>query len=159
MKKEIKAEITVYETTHELPGAEQKLLAAAKNALGKSYSKYSNFQVGAAVLLENGHIINGANQENAAYPLCLCAERVALAAASSQYPESPVTAIAVTVRNPKHKIDTPAAPCGACRQVMSETEDRYNRKMKVLLQGEEGEIYELASAKDLLPLYFTGDYL
>ena len=160
MKKiEIKTEILVASKIEDLSEVDRKLLAAAKKALLKSYSNYSNFKVGAAVLLENGEIINGANQENAAYPLCLCAERVALAAASTNYPESPVTAIAVTVKNPIHKITTPAAPCGACRQVMSETEDRYKNKMRVILQGEAGDIYQIASAKDILPLFFTGNYL
>ncbi|HHB51691.1 MAG TPA: cytidine deaminase [Saprospiraceae bacterium] len=160
MKKiEIKTEILVAENIEDLNSEDKTLLMEAKNALEKSYSNYSNFKVGAAVLLENGEIINGANQENAAYPMCLCAERVALAAASSIYPQSPVKAIAVTVKNPVNKVTTPAAPCGACRQVMSETEDRYGTKMKVIMQGEEGEIYQVQSVKDLLPLFFTGDFL
>ncbi len=160
MKKiEIKTEILVAKNTTELDIKDKNLLIEARNALDKSYSNYSHFKVGAAVLLENGEIINGANQENAAYPLCLCAERVALAAASSLYPESPVKAMAITVKNPKNKVTTPAAPCGACRQVMSETEDRYGNKMKVIMQGEEGDIYQVESVKDLLPLFFTGNFL
>lgn len=127
--------------------------------LSKSYSPYSKFQVSAAILLENGKILTGANQENAAYTMCICAERVALAAASSEYPEIPVKAMAITVKNKLNPVKSPAAPCGACRQVLSETEDRFNNKIKIFLQGEEGEIFELASAKDLLPLFFDSSWL
>lgn len=160
MKKiDIKTEITVYESLAELPAQYQVLLEAAKEGLQKSYSPYSNFKVSAALLLENGKIITGANQENAAYTMCLCAERVALATANSEYPTTPIKAIAVTVKNPRKPVKQPAAPCGACRQVLSETEDRFKNTIKIFMYGEEGDIYELASAKDLLPLFFDGDFL
>jgi cytidine deaminase len=151
--------IEVYTSINELPVNLKNLMESARKGLEKSYAPYSKFQVSAAVLLKNGKILSGANQENAAYTMCLCAERVALAAASSEYPDTPVEAIAVTVKNEIKPVNTPAAPCGACRQVLSETEDRFGNKIQVLLQGEGGEIYLLKSAKDLLPLFFDGSFL
>lgn len=150
---------SAYASSADLPEQSATLLAAAVQALDHAYAPYSNFYVGAAILLKNGEIISGANQENAAYPLCLCAERVALAAAHAQYPNVAVSAIAVTVKNPKQVIDAPAAPCGACRQVICETERRYGQPIQVLLQGETGEIFAFASGKAMLPLSFDGSYL
>ncbi|MEL7021021.1 MAG: cytidine deaminase, partial [Bacteroidota bacterium] len=123
------------------------------------HAPYSNFYVGAAVLLQNGQILNGANQENAAYPMCLCAERVALASAHAQHPDSPVVAIAITVKNPAQVINQPAAPCGACRQVICETEQRYQQSMQIVLRGETGEIFVFEGGKDLLPIGFDQSYL
>ncbi|MEM1216979.1 MAG: cytidine deaminase [Bacteroidota bacterium] len=143
----------------DLPPKQQALLAAAKKALDKAYAPYSKFQVGAALQLENGEIISGANFENAAYPMCLCAERSAIATAVSTFPDVAATAIAITVKNPAHVISTPASPCGACRQVMVETEARQGKDMTVLMQGETGVIYVLESAKSLLPFYFDGSFL
>lgn len=148
-----------YENPQALPATEQSLLHAAKDALAKAYAPYSNFYVGVAVLLASGEILSGANFENAAYPMCLCAERSALANAISTFPQGVVTAMAITVRNPKHLILTPAAPCGACRQVMVEVEYRQQSDMQVILQGEQGPVYVLASAKALLPFYFDGSFL
>ena len=151
--------LEVYASTDELPEKFKHLMEQARHGLTKSYSPYSEFRVSAAVLLENGEILTGANQENAAYTMCLCAERVALAAASSEYPAVPVEAIAITVRNKNKPVQSPAAPCGACRQVLSETEDRFKNHITVLMQGESGEIYLLQSAKDLLPLFFDSSFL
>lgn len=148
-----------YENTQALPPTEQSVLLAAKEALTKAYAPYSNFYVGAAVLLETGEILSGANFENAAYPMCLCAERSALANAISTFPEKVVRMMAITVQNPKQVIKTPAAPCGACRQVMVEVEYRQASDMQVILQGEQGPVYMLQSAKVLLPFHFDGSFL
>jgi cytidine deaminase len=142
-----------------LPQADQVLLAAAAKALDKAYAPYSNFHVGAAVLLDNGEILSGANFENAAYPMCLCAERSTLATVISTYPEAKILQMAIRVRNPQKPVVQPAAPCGACRQVMVEAEHRQSGDIKILLQGESGPVYVLASAKVLLPFYFDGSFL
>jgi cytidine deaminase len=148
-----------YENPQALPATEQSLLQAAKDAAEKAYAPYSNFYVGAAVLLASGEILSGSNFENAAYPMCLCAERSALANAISTFPEGIVRTMAITVRNPKQVIQTPAAPCGACRQVMVEVEYRQQSDMQVILQGERGPVYVLPSAKALLPFHFDGSFL
>lgn len=148
-----------YDNTDNLSISQQQLLKSAFEALDKAHAPYSKFQVGAAVLLDNGAVISGANFENAAYPMCLCAERSALAAAISNHPDAVVKAMAIRVRNPKQVIDEPAAPCGACRQVMVEVEGRQQSNMQLLLQGETGKIYVLESAKVLLPFYFDGSVL
>ena len=118
------------------------------------YAPYSHFHVGAAALLENDVIVTGTNQENVAYPSGLCAERTALFYANSQYPDVPVKALAIVgiseVNGMNH---TPLSPCGACRQVMLETENRFATPMRVLLCGKE-EVYIVESAKDLLPFAF-----
>jgi cytidine deaminase len=142
-----------------LPQNEQELLDAAAQALDKAYAPYSDFHVGAAVLLDNGEVLSGANFENAAYPMCLCAERSALATAISTYPQAKILQMAIRVRNPKKPVLQPAAPCGACRQVMVEAEHRQNGDIKVFLQGESGPVYVLDSAKVLLPFYFDGSFL
>lgn len=142
-----------------LPTIEQTLIAEARKALDKAYAPYSKFQVGAALLLANGKVISGANFENAAYPMCMCAERSAIAAAVSTYPTTNIQKIAITVRNPAKPVTEPAAPCGACRQVMVETEQRQLQDMDVILQGESGSVIVLDSAKQLLPFYFDGSYL
>lgn len=160
MKKIIaKTTIKVYSSIKELSKKDQALLALAKKSLKDSYSPYSNFKVGAAIRLKNGKLLGGSNQENAAYSLCICAERVALSTADSQYPGVPVVAIAVTAKNPKQLMDMPISPCGACRQSMAENELKHQQKMKVILQGEVGDIYILKSAKALLPLLFDGSFL
>jgi cytidine deaminase len=151
--------VAVYGTAEELPEAERYLPGRAMSALENAYAPYSGFRVGAAVLLANGAIEIGSNQENAAYPICLCAERVALAAASSRHPAVAPIAIAVRVRHHDKQIQHPAAPCGACRQALSEVEDRYKQPIAVIMQGEEGLIYRVENAKALLPLSFDGTYL
>ncbi len=155
----LSTKIQAYESAAELPSEYRELMETAHAALEDSYAPYSNFKVGAALLLDNGQVVKGANQENAAYPMCLCAERVALGGAASRFPGQVVQAMAITVHNPKKKIAQPAAPCGACRQVISETEDRQKRPITLLLQGSEGEVYLIESGKALLPLSFHGGYL
>lgn len=155
----LQTEITLFDSPEELTENDRKLLDVAKKSLETSYSPYSNFKVGAAVLLENGELVGGSNYENASYPLCICAEQTVLTTAANRFPNVPVLAIAVTVRNPGQKIDRPGAPCGACRQVICETELKNNRSMRVILQGETGPVYIFEKGGDLLPLAFDGSYL
>lgn len=158
-KRILKIAIEVYASDKELSLEDQKLIKKAKQALQKSYSPYSNFKVGAAILLKNGEILSGSNQENASYPLCLCAERVTIAAADSVYPKVPILAMAITAKSPSQIITNPVAPCGACRQVIFETEMKHQTPMRILLQGEKGKVYVIEGAKDLLPLSFDGSLL
>lgn len=137
----------------ELSQADQALITAAKEATGSSYAPYSKFSVGAAARLANGVIVKGSNQENAAYPSGLCAERTTLFYANSQYPDQPVDALAVAARTENDFIDSPIPPCGACRQVMLETENRFNHPYRILLYGKK-KIYEVGKVSDLLPLSF-----
>lgn len=135
------------------------LVQAATDALSLSYSPYSRFRVGCAVLLENEVIVKGANFENASYPLCLCAERVALASVASNFPHSIVKAIAVTAQSAHRTIDQPITPCGACRQVIKEVEIKQKREIEVLCFGMEGKISIWPNSQSLLPDAFDGSYL
>ena len=141
-----------YASTTELPPEYQELLDCAKKALGLSYSPYSSFKVGAAILLEDGTLVPGANQENASYPLCLCAERNALAVANIQYPSQKMVAMAVVAA----KEDIFVSPCGACRQVIWENEQRNGGAITMLIQGPAGKVYRFGSIGDLLPFGFSG---
>ena len=139
----------------ELKEEDLRLVKAALDATYRSYTPYSHFSVGAAVLLDNGSIITGNNQENAAYPSGLCAERTALFYANSQYPEIPVKALAIAARDTSGSVTTrPVSPCGACRQVMLETEKRFGKPMRILLSGI-AETIVAESASALLPLAFS----
>lgn len=155
-EKTLSTVIQVFNNENELSGPDRDLLEKAHEGLESAYAPYSGFQVGAAVRLENGKIVTGSNQENAAYPMCLCAERVALAAAAADYPGVRVLAIAVTCRSKHQDLREPAAPCGACRQVICETEDRHGGPIAILLQGETGPVFKLRTGRELLPLAFTG---
>ena len=126
----------------ELNEEEKKLIDAAKEATNRSYSPYSRFQVGAAALLSGGTVITGSNQE-----------RTTLFYANSQYPDLPVEALAIAAQTSGDFIDHPTAPCGACRQVILETEERYNQPMRIYLYGKK-EIYIVESIRSLLPLCF-----
>jgi cytidine deaminase len=153
--KQLKLDITfnIY-SYEELNGTDRKLIDKAREMTESSYVPYSHFHVGAAALLKSGIIVTGCNQENAAYPSGLCAERTALFSAGAQYPEQPVVALAISARNEKGFMKDPIPPCGACRQVILETEHRYNHAIRILLDGTDG-IYEAHSITDLLPLTFT----
>jgi len=136
----------------ELQEEDMRLRNAAVEAAKDAYAPYSNFYVGAAVLLEDGTIVIGNNQENVAFPSGLCAERVALFSAGATFPTVPVVALAITAIK-DGEIQQSISPCGACRQVMLETEQRYGRALRVLLCGNDETII-VSSAKDLLPLCF-----
>lgn len=138
----------------ELTPTEQALVQKAIDATHNSYARYSNFHVGTACLLENGEVVIGANQENAAFPSGLCAERTAIFAAQANHPDQPITTLAIAARNVNGLLKSPISPCGACRQVVLEIEDRYQRPVRILLYGTEG-IYVFESIKDLLPFSFV----
>lgn len=148
----ITATIKVYQPD-ELSPADRALMNAAKEATARSYAPYSRFSVGAAAQLADGTVVTGTNQENAAYPSGLCAERTTLFYANSQYPDQPVTTLAIAARTEKDFIDLPIPPCGACRQVILETEKRYKQPIRILLYGKKA-IYEVKSIGVLLPLSF-----
>ena len=148
--KEIKLEIRIHSLQYdELTPQDRELMDKAKEATSRSYAPYSKFSVGAAALLKNGVIVTGTNQENAAYPSGTC---------NSQYPDQPVLTLAIAARSESGYLDTPIPPCGACRQVLLETEQRYQQPMRILLYGEKA-IYEINGTKDLLPLSFGGEFL
>ncbi len=158
-QKKISFEITVYDSVSELSDDDQNLMSAAVEARDRAYAPYSSFNVGAAVLLENGEIIEGNNQENASYPSGLCAERVAIFYAGAKYPGMKIKAIAITAASLNHEVKEPAAPCGNCRQAISEYEFRQQEPIKILLMGETGSIVECDSLSDLLPLGFNSSFL
>lgn len=161
MAKQITGNYTfeVFDSINNLNSEDQTLLTAAINAINNAYAPYSNFYVGAAVLLENGKIITGNNQENAAYPTGLCAERVAIFYASSQYPGIKIKSIAVSAKSKKYKINYPIAPCGSCRQAISEYEVKMDSPIRLIMSGESGEIYISPSISNLLPLMFSSKNL
>jgi len=138
----------------ELPEEDRQLVEKAIAATANSYAKYSHFNVGAALRLNNGEVMVGANQENAAFPSGLCAERTAVFAAQAQHPDQPVHTLAIAARNENGLVKTPITPCGSCRQVLLEVEDRYKQPVHILLYGTEG-IYYIHSVKDLMPLSFV----
>ncbi len=139
----------------ELDPAARLLVGKAMEATANSYSPYSNFRVGAALRLSDGTIVIGANQENAAYPVGLCAERSAIFAAQSTHPELPIAEIAIAARNADGFTSRPVSPCGSCRQVLLEMGNRYGRSIRAYLYGTEG-VYVVGDACDLLPLSFSG---
>ncbi len=160
MRKQLfKCPVNIYDTPDELDSGDQALLALARKTRGDAYAPYSRFKVGAAVLMENGEMLSATNYENASYPLTICAEQAVLAASSSRFPGVPVLAIAITVINSNQEIVHPAAPCGACRQVIYETERKNNTPIRVILQGEKGPVYVIAHSGDLLPLAFDESFL
>ncbi len=142
----------------ELSEVEQQLIHKAMKATDNSYAPYSKFSVGAAVLLDNGAICIGANQENAAYPSGLCAERTVIFAANAQHPNNKIIALAIAAKNADGFTKIPVGPCGACRQVILEVETRYKQPIKILLYSEES-IYVVDSVVEILPLQFTSSSL
>ncbi|MCL1868606.1 MAG: cytidine deaminase [Paludibacter sp.] len=153
----IETKINIY-TFDELNLEIKNLISRAKSAVITSYSPYSGFKVGAAILLENGTIFSASNQENAAYPSGLCAERVAMFYANSQQPQTAVTAIAVAAYTKGDFLDTPISPCGACRQVLVETEVRFGKPIDIYLFGTK-EIFHIKGAQQLLPFCFVKESL
>ncbi len=154
MKKyEIKSEVCILQDD-ELNAEDRELIEAAKKATEHSYSPYSKFQVGAALRLQDGSIITGSNQENASYPLGLCAERTAIFYAQHAHPELPIQTIAIAAWANGHFYPEPISPCGACRQVMLEVEDRYKQPIRVLLFGTSGT-HVVSAVRDLLPFQFV----
>ncbi len=143
----------------ELSEQDRQLIDAAKAATERSYAPYSHFHVGAAALLADGTMVTGTNQENAAYASGLCAERTTLFHASAAYPETPVIALAIAAYTDGLFTPKPIAPCGACRQVMLEVENRHQHPIRTLLYGTEG-IYRIeGGTRELLPLTFDASFL
>ena len=155
----LQAALTVYEDINELEQEDQKLVRAAYEALEKAYAPYSLFKVGAAVLLENGEIIQGNNQENAAYPSGLCAERVAVFYAGSLWPCVKILKLAVAASAEAQNRQLPVPPCGACRQSVLEYEVKQKEPIEILFTGKSGPVIKSASMQDLLPMAFNASFL
>lgn len=155
----IKIVIEEYESGEKLADLEEQLISHAEQAITGSYAPYSEFHVGVAAQLDSGEIITGNNQENAAYPSGLCAERVTLFYAKSQYPDSVVDAIAISAKADHFNIDHPIMPCGACRQVIAEVENRQNKKIRIIMRGQSGKTQIVDGIENLLPLRFKEDKL
>ena len=151
--KEIKIAYLEYNSPDELDIQDRSLAQAAIDATSQSYAPYSKFNVGAAVMFEDGEIVKGANQENAAYPSGLCAERTALFYASASRPDKAMTSLAIAASQNGKLCQTPATPCGACRQVMAQYQTKSGKPMSILLVGAE-KIWKFSKVDDLLPLIF-----
>jgi cytidine deaminase len=148
-----------YESIEELATKYRNLVEFAWKATNSAYAPYSNFFVGAAILLDNGRVVEGSNQENAAFPSGICAERVAVFAASTIYPGVAFKAIAITAKSGNFIVNTPAAPCGSCRQALSEYEHLFHKPIKIILTGETGKIIVIDKVEDILPLSFNSEKL
>ena len=159
--KEIKINtaFTVYHSADELPQEIQALMQQATAVRKKAYAPYSKFRVGAALLLDNGKIVLGSNQENAAYPSGLCAERVAIFQSGAIYPEAKILKLAVTAASDTNTTLSPIPPCGACRQSISEYEFKQDTPIEIYFMGESGEVYKSDSITNLLPLSFDKKFL
>lgn len=151
--------IAKYSNENDLPEPDRKLLVMAREAIGSSYAPYSHFHVGCALELNNGVVVKGSNQENIAYPSGLCAERVAVFSAGANYPDQPIKTIAITVKAENYVVNEPIMSCGACLQSMSEYELKFKQPMRVILQGETGDIYIAEGLKTFLPFMFWVDEL
>lgn len=155
----IHTEVDVFDSLTELVAKEQKLLELAGQMADQAYAPYSHFHVGAALELENGEVISGNNQENAAYPSGMCAERVAVFYAGAQYPGIPIKTLAIRAKSKVGPIDGPVAPCGSCRQAIAEYERNFGQPITLLLMGDDEQVYRVGSLADLLPFGFTPEEL
>ena len=158
-KIEISTSVTVFSNVSELPVDDKILMGKAIDARKNAYAPYSKFNVGAALLLDNGEIVLGSNQENAAYPSGMCAERVAIWKAGSTFPGVKIKKLAITASSTIAKVDKPVGPCGACRQTLSEFEINQKEPFEVIFMGEVGEVVKTASLLSLLPFSFDSSYL
>lgn len=146
--------LSIYNSKNELSNIEQTLIDAAKSASLNAYAPYSDFYVGCALLLENGEIISAANQENAAFPSGLCAERSAFFYASSKFPDVKITMAAVYAKPKNGSLQSPAYMCGACVQSLSEHEHRFKNDIRFLLFSDDSKIYVAESTRTFLPFQF-----
>jgi cytidine deaminase len=149
----------VYASVNELPEAVKQLMEEAVKVRKTSYAPYSRFHVGAALLLDNGKVVYGANQENAAYPSGLCAERVAVFSAGANYPGAAIVRIAISAASEDKEVTEPIPPCGACRQSIAEYELKQDTPIEIWFMGETGKVYKSDSLKNLLPFMFGSEYL
>ncbi|MFD1063809.1 cytidine deaminase [Winogradskyella litorisediminis] len=159
--KELKIETTlqVYEDLDEVPNEVQQLMNEAINARNNAYSPYSKFNVGAAILLDNGETVSGSNQENASYPSGLCAERTAIYYAGAKYPKAKMLKMALTASSQNQVTSKPIPPCGACRQAIAEYEVKQNLPIEIYFMGAEGKVVKSNSLANLLPLIFESSVL
>ena len=157
MNKKIEIEIEEYASAAELNEADRGLLAQAQQVTENAYAPYSHFHVGAVAQLKNGALVSGTNQENAAYPVGICAERTLLSAVASLYPGEPVNTLAISYNNTLGDSSKPVSPCGVCRQTLLEYEQRTGTPIRIILSGQSGKVLVVRTAKDLLPLSFTAD--
>ena len=148
-----------FKSQADLPATLLSLMEQAIAARANAYAPYSSFQVGAAVLLENGAVVLGNNQENAAYPSGLCAERVAVFHAAANYPNVPIKAIAISASHKNTPTTTPASSCGNCRQAMAEYEQKQQQPISLLCMGASGEVILVDSVLSLLPFAFSSEFL
>jgi len=158
-KQEYNFSFEVFDSINELNEADRTLLTAARNVTKSAYAPYSNFEVGAAAKLEDGEVLTGSNQENASYPVGLCAERVLLSAISSLRPGTGIETMAISYHNSNGDSDHPISPCGMCRQSLLEYESRFQHPIRLILGGMEGKVYVIEKASMLLPLSFTSNDL
>lgn len=155
----ITSSFIVFDSLNELSKDIQDLMNQAVEIRKKAYAPYSQFRVGAALLLDNGKIVLGSNQENAAYPSGLCAERVAIFHAGSIYPEAKILKLAITAASDTNQTKAPIPPCGSCRQSIAEYEIKQETPIEIYFMGEIGEVYKSASLKNLLPFMFDKKFL
>ncbi len=149
----------IYDSVDELAAEDANLARAARQVTEKAYAPYSKFLVGAVARLKNGETISGTNQENASYPVGICAERVLLSAASVVHTGIPIETIAVSYHNLNGTSDDPVSPCGMCRQALKEYEDRTNNPIRLILTGMSGKVFVIERSSQLLPFSFGGEDL
>jgi cytidine deaminase len=155
---EIVCRLKEYESEAELSREDADLIRKARESMKSAYAPYSRFHVGAAVLLENGLVVTGNNQENASYPTGLCAERVAVFSAGANYPGIRIRTVAIAAYSENFSVNKPVPPCGSCRQALVEYESRYENNIRILMTGESGKIVASESVRNLLPFEFnSGD--
>ncbi|UCE93413.1 MAG: cytidine deaminase [Flavobacteriaceae bacterium] len=155
----ITADFTIFESADELSSIQKELLLKAIEIRDQAYAPYSQFSVGAAVLMQNGEIFTGNNQENAAYPSGICAERVAIWTAMASLPNGRIKKLFISAKSNKTVVDRPVAPCGACRQAIAEYETKQKENIEIFFTGEKGKIVKSNSIKDLLPWMFDNSML
>ncbi len=153
-KEEVRFGFEVYESSKDLATADMELIDAARKVTIKAYAPYSNFQVGAVAILKNGETISGTNQENASYPVGICAERVLLASAAMLHTNIPIETMAIAYHNLNGESNHPVSPCGMCRQYISEYETRMKQPIRLILSGMTGKVIIVEKAGHLLPLSF-----
>lgn len=158
-EKEVTIRYKEFNSLDELNSNQELLIKKATIACSNAYSPYSHFQVGAVVKCSDGRIVTGNNQENAAYPSGICAERVALFSAVSQFPEAIITHLAITIKTKDGNTHQPVSPCGACRQVIAEYEHRQGKKIEIIFSSETGKGIIVDGIDSLLPFAFNSDFL
>lgn len=154
MEKSVALAFQAFSSSETLEPADRRLLEQARAITAQAYAPYSRFQVGAAAMLANGKVVTGTNQENASYPVGICAERTLLSALSSIHPGVAVHTMAIAYHNLQGSSDRPVSPCGMCRQSLSEYQERTGNPIRLILSGMEGEVWLIHKASDLLPLSF-----